>query len=70
MRGAYYCLLIFFVLILGCAQKTQTTYGFPGKHQDTFQPVSRDYDQREQVDDDTLDFTNGNFDPDPDVGYF
>jgi hypothetical protein len=70
MRRAYCCFLITFILVLGCTQNSQTTTaGFQGK-QDRFQTASRDYDQREEVDDDTLDFRNGNFDPDPDYPYF
>jgi hypothetical protein len=42
--------------------------GFPGD-QDRFLPASRDYDQREQVDD-SIDSNEGNFDPDdPDLYY-
>jgi hypothetical protein len=69
MRRAYCCLLTTFIFVLGCAQN-QDTVGFPGKHQDRLQSASRDYDQREEVDDDALNFQKGNFDPDPDVGYF
>jgi hypothetical protein len=70
MRRAYCCFLITFVFVLGCAQNQQKTVGFPSKQQDRLQPVSRDYDQREEVDDDSLNFQNGNYDPDPDFGYF
>ena len=70
MRRAYCFFLTAFVLVLGCAQNQHQTVGFPGKHQDRLQANSRDYDQREEVDDDTLDFRNGNFDPDPDFLYF
>jgi hypothetical protein len=70
MRRAYCCLLTTFVFVLGCAQNHDKTVGFPGKHQDRLQSASRDYDQREEVDDDALNFHKGNFDPDPDVGYF
>jgi hypothetical protein len=70
MRRAYCCFLITSILVLGCTQNSQITAGFPGKHQDRFQTASRDYDQREEIDDDTLDFRNGNFDPDPDYLYY
>jgi hypothetical protein len=70
MRRGYRFLLIATVFVLGCAQTPVKTVGFPGKHQDRLQPNSRDYDQREEVDDDTLNFRNGNFDPDPDFAYF
>jgi hypothetical protein len=70
MRRAFCCFLTTFAFVLGCAQNHEKTVGFPGKHQDRLQTVGGDYDQREEVDDDTLNFRNGNFDPDPDVGYF
>jgi hypothetical protein len=70
MRRAFCCFLTTFAFVLGCAQNHEKTVGFPGKHQDRLQTVGGDYDQREKVDDDTLNFRNGNFDPDPDVGYF
>ena len=70
MRRAYCFLLITSVFVLGCAENQVKTVGFSGKPQDHLQATSRDYDQREQVDDDTLDFRNGNFDPDPDYYYF
>jgi hypothetical protein len=69
MRRAYCLFLITSVLVLGCSQNQVKTVGFPGQSQDRFQPVSRDYDQREEVDDDSLEFQNGNFDPDPDLPY-
>jgi hypothetical protein len=67
MRRAYCCLLIAFVFGLGCAQNDYKTAGFPGD-QDRLLPASRDYDQRERVDD-SIDFSKGNFDPDPDYFY-
>jgi len=70
MRRAYCYLLITSLSLLGCAQNQVKTVGFPGKHQDRLQSASRDYDQREEIDDDTLDFYHGNFDPDPDFPYF
>ena len=70
MRRAYCYLLITSLSLLGCAQNQVKTVGFPGKHQDRLQSTPRDYDQQEEVDDDTLSFRNGNFDPDPDFGYF
>ena len=70
MRRAYYFLLITSLSLLGCAQNQVKTVGFPGKHQDHLQLTSRDYDQREEIDDDALNFHNGNFDPDPDFPYF
>jgi hypothetical protein len=69
MRRAYCFLITTFIFVLGCAQNQEKTAGFPGKHQDRFQPASRDYDQREEVDDDPLSFHNGNYDPDPDLPY-
>jgi hypothetical protein len=69
MPRAYCCFLITILFVLGCAQTPVKTVGFPGKPQDHLQ-TSRDYDQREEVDDDTLNFHNGNFDPDPDFAYF
>jgi hypothetical protein len=70
MRRAYRFLLVTALFALGCAQTPVKTVGFPGKHQDRLQPASRDYDQREEVDDDALSFHKGNFDPDPDFAYF
>jgi hypothetical protein len=73
MRRAYCCFLITFIFVLGCAQNQEKTAGFPGKPQDRLLPASMDYDQREEVDDDSLNFRNGNFDPldpDPDFPYF
>jgi hypothetical protein len=70
MRRAYRFLLITCLFALGCAQSNVKTVGFPGKHQDRLQATSGDYDQREEIDDDTLDFRHGNFDPDPDYYYF
>ena len=70
MRRVYCFSLVTFLFVLGCAQNQGPSYGFPGKHQESFQPASRDYDQREQVADDTIDFRNGNYDPDPDLPYF
>jgi hypothetical protein len=70
MRRAYCYLLITSLSVLGCAQNQVKTVGFPGKGQDRLQSASRDYDQREEIDDDTLDFHHGNFDPDPDFPYF
>ena len=67
MRRAYCCFLIAFSLVLGCSQYSYKTAGFPG-HQDRLLPASRDYDQRERVDD-AIDFNKGNFDPDPDLYY-
>ncbi len=69
MRRAYCFFLITSVVVLGCSQNQVKTVGFPGQRQDRLQPVSRDYDQREEVDDDSLEFQNGNFDPDPDLPY-
>ena len=69
MRRAYCFLVTTFIFVLGCAQNQEKTEGFPGKHQDRFQPASRDYDQREEVDDDALNFKNGNYDPDPDLPF-
>jgi hypothetical protein len=66
MRRAYCCFLSAFFFLLGCAQNQDKTVGFAGKHQDRLPSTSRDYDQREEVDDDSLNFRNGNFDPDPD----
>ena len=69
MRRAYCCFLSAFLFFFGCAQNQQKTYGFPGD-QESFQPASRDYDQRAMVDDDALDFRNGNYDPiDPDPDF-
>lgn len=70
MRRAYCYLVITSLSLLGCAQNQVKTVGFPGEHQDRLQSASRDYDQREEIDDDTLDFQRGNFDPDPDFPYF
>ncbi len=70
MRRAYRFLLITSLFALGCAQNNVKTVGFPGAQQDRLQATSRDYDQRELIDDDTLDFRHGNFDPDPDYYYF
>jgi len=70
MRCAYCCFLITFAVLLGCSQNDYRTAGFPGD-QDRFLPASRDYDQRERVDD-SIDFRNGNYapyDPDPDFLY-
>jgi hypothetical protein len=62
------CFLITLGLVIGCSQNNYKTAGFPG-HQDHFLPASRDYDQRERVDD-SIDFVKGNFDPDdPDLDY-
>jgi hypothetical protein len=70
MRRAYYCFLTAFIFVLGCAQNQNKTVGFPGKPQDRLSSASRDYDQREEVDDDALNFRNGNFDPiDPDPDF-
>ncbi len=63
-------MLIPAVFVLGCTQTPVKTVGFPGKRQDPLHSASRDYDQQEEVDDDALSFHNGNFDPDPDFGYF
>jgi hypothetical protein len=62
MRGAYCCLLVMLALAIGCSQTNYKTAGFPGD-QDRFLPASRDYDQRERVDD-SINFNKGNFDPD------
>jgi len=70
MRRAYCFLLITSLFVLGCAQNPVKTVGFQGEHQDRLRSTSRDYDQREEVDDDPLNFRNGNFDPDPDFLYF
>jgi hypothetical protein len=70
MHRVHWILLLATVFALGCAQTPVKTVGFPGKHQDRLQSTSRDYDQQEEVDDDTLNFHNGNFDPDPDFAYF
>jgi hypothetical protein len=70
MRRAYCCFFTTFIFVIGCAQNHDKTVGFAGKRQDRIQSVSRDYDQREEVDDDALNFRNGNFDPDPDYRYF
>ena len=67
MRRAYSYFLIAFGFLLGCAQNNYKTTGFPGD-QDRFLPASRDYDQRERVDD-SMNFSKGNFDPDPDSLY-
>ena len=68
MCRAYLCLLITFGFVLGCGQNNYKTAGFPGD-QDRFLPASRDYDQRERVDD-SINFSKGNFDPDdPDLYY-
>jgi hypothetical protein len=61
MRRVYCCFLITFGFVLGCSQSNYKTTGFPGD-QDRFLPASRDYDQRERVDDSML-FNKGNFDP-------
>jgi hypothetical protein len=71
MRRTYRCFLTTFVFVLGCSQNSYKTAGFPGD-QDRFLPASRDYDQRERVDDSML-FNRGNFDPfdpDPDSLYY
>jgi hypothetical protein len=71
MRRAYFCFLITFGFVLGCGQNNYKTVGFPGD-QERFLPASRDYDQRERVDDST-NFNKGNFepyDPDPDFLYY
>ena len=66
MRRAYCCLLVAFGFVAGCSQYSYRTAGFPGD-QDRLLPASRDYDQRERVDD-SIDFNKGNFDPDdPDL---
>ena len=70
MRRAYCCFFTTFIFVIGCAQNHDKTVGFAGKPQDRIQSVSGDYDQREEVDDDALNFRNGNFDPDPDYLYF
>ncbi|MBV9297966.1 MAG: hypothetical protein JO066_03245 [Verrucomicrobia bacterium] len=67
MRRACCCYLIAFGFLLGCAQNNYKTAGFPG-NQDRSLPASRDYDQRERVDD-SINFSKGNFDPDPDFLY-
>jgi hypothetical protein len=64
----YCCFLIAFGLVLGCSQYNYKRAGFPGD-QDRFLPASRDYDQRERVDD-SIDFNNGNFDPDDPFEYY
>ena len=61
MRRAYCFFLSAFVLVLGCAQNQNKTVGFPGKRQDHLQATSRDYDQREEIDDDTLRFSQWEF---------
>ena len=69
MRRAYCFFLITFGFVLGCGQNNYKTAGFPGD-QDRFLPSSRDYDQRERVDD-SMNFSKGNFDPyDPDPDSF
>jgi hypothetical protein len=69
MRRAYCLFLITFGFVLGCGQNNYKTAGFPGD-QDRFLPASRDYDQRERVDD-SMNFNRGNFDPfDPDPDSF
>ena len=68
IRRAYCCFLIAFGFVLGCSQYNYKTTGFPGD-QDRFLPASRDYDQRERVDD-SIDFNNGNFDPDDPFQYY
>jgi hypothetical protein len=71
MRPTYCWFLITFCFVLGCGQNNYKTVGFPGD-QDRFLPASRDYDQRERVDD-SMNFTRGNFDPfdpDPDALYY
>ena len=67
MRRAYCCFLIVVGFVLGCSQYSYKTAGFPGD-QDRILPASRDYDQRERVDD-SINFNKGNFDPDPDLYY-
>jgi len=68
MRRAYCCFLIVVGFVLGCSQYSYKTAGFPGD-QDRIRPASRDYDQRERVDD-SINFNKGNFDPDdPDLYY-
>jgi len=62
------CFLIVFGFVLGCSQHNYKTAGFAGD-QDRFLPASRDYDQRECVDD-SIDFNNGNFDPDDPFEYW
>jgi len=62
MRRAYSCFLIVVGFVLGCSQYSYKTAGFPGD-QDRILPASRDYDQRERVDD-SINFNKGNFDPD------
>jgi hypothetical protein len=66
-------LLVLMLTFVGCA--SPKTVGFPG-HQDRLQRTG-DYDQRERIDDDTLEYRHGNFDPsfgpgdpDPDFLYF
>ena len=68
MCRVYRCFLITFGLVLGCSQYSYKTAGFPGD-QDRFLPASRDYDQRERVDD-SVDFNKGNFDPDDPFEYY
>jgi hypothetical protein len=70
MRRAYCCFIITFGFVVGCGQNHYNTAGFPGD-EDRFLPASRDYDQRERVDD-SMNFRKGNFDPfdpDPDSAY-
>jgi hypothetical protein len=60
------CALITLGFVTGCSQNSYKTAGFPGHH-DRLLPASRDYDQRERVDD-SVNFNHGNFDPDdPDL---
>lgn len=68
MGRVYRCFLITFGFVLGCSQYNYKTAGFPGD-QDRFLPGSRDYDQRERVDD-SVDFNKGNFDPDDPFEYY
>jgi hypothetical protein len=62
--------LLLVLAFVGCA--SPQTVGFPG-HQDRLQKGG-DYDQREAIDDDSLQYRHGNFDPsfgpnDPDPDY-
>jgi hypothetical protein len=68
-----YCPLFLALAFASCA--SPKTVGFPG-HQDRLQRGG-DYDQREAIDDDTLQYRHGNFnpsfgpeDPDPDYLFF
>jgi hypothetical protein len=70
-----FCFVMIAFSLVGCTTaRTTREVGFPG-HQDRLRTTG-DYDQREQIDDDQLDYHHGNFrpslgpdDPDPDFLY-